>query len=116
MTEAPSHSAFFGDATRTFRLSPDMIGELERKTERGIGGLCRDLFKGEFRHSEILETIRLALIGGGETPAVAASLVAVYGAARPLAETYPLAVAVLEAAWFGSVQSIANDDFREAAE
>lgn len=102
MRDAPSHTAFFGDQDRTFRLTPELITELERKTGRGIGGLAKDLFAGNFRHAEVLETIRLALIGGGETPEAAASLVAAYAANRPLAETYPLAVSILEALWFGT--------------
>ena len=51
----------------------------------------------------MLETIRLALIGGGETPAVAASLVATYAAPRPIMEPYGLAVSILEVAMMGRV-------------
>jgi hypothetical protein len=110
MPEAPSYRAFFGDAERAFCLTPELIVELERKTRAGIGGLCRRLFAGDFHHADVLETIRLGLIGGGETPQVAASLIAVYAANRPLAETYPLAVGILETVWFGRVQSIAQED------
>jgi hypothetical protein len=110
MAEAPTHRQFFGDAEREFRLTPELIAELERKTGAGIGGLCRRLFAGNFHHADVLEAIRLALIGGGETPQVAASLIAVYAANRPLAETYPLAVSILETAWFGRVQLIAQKD------
>lgn len=104
MNDAPSHVAFFGDAERTFRLTPELIVELERVTDAGIGSLCKRLFAGQFHHRDVLETIRLALIGGGETPQIAASLIAAYGLNRPLIETYPLAVSILEVAWFGSVQ------------
>lgn len=102
MSESPQHVQFFGDAQRTFSLTPELIAELERKTGAGIGGLCRRLFAGDFRHAEVTETIRLALIGGGEVPEDAAALIAAYAINRPLAETYPLAVAILEATWFGS--------------
>jgi hypothetical protein len=95
------HVAFFGDAKRTFKITPELITELERKTGCGIGGLCRRLFAGEFGHADLIETIRLALIGGGEKPETAAALVATYAADRPLSETYPLAVSILEALWFG---------------
>jgi len=101
MTDAPMHRQFFGDAERAFALTPELIGELERKTGAGIGGLCRRLFAGDFRHAEIIETIRLALIGGGTPPEEAAALVAAYAARRPLIEVYPLAVSILETAWFG---------------
>lgn len=104
MADLPIHRAFFGDGERDFTLTPPMIIELERVTNAGIGGLCRRLFAGDFRHVEVLETIRLALIGGGEKPEVAASLIAAYAANRPLIEVFPLAVAILECAWFGSVQ------------
>lgn len=104
MSEAPVHRQFFGDKDRAFSLPPELIVELERKTSAGIGGLCRRLFAGEFRHVEITETIRLALVGGGERPDAANALVAAYVAPRPLAETYPLAVAILETAWFGKSQ------------
>jgi hypothetical protein len=96
-----AHVAFFGDVKRTFKITPELVIELERKTGAGIGGLCRRLFAGEFAHGDILETIRLALIGGGENPEAAASLVDAYAAHRPLSETYPLAVSILEALWFG---------------
>lgn len=104
MRDAPSHVTFFGDGEREFRLSPELIVELERKTGAGIGALCKRLFAGQFAHADVLETIRLGLIGGGEKPEVAASLIAAYAAPRPLIETYPLAVSVLEVAWFGHVQ------------
>lgn len=104
MPEAPTHTCFFGDRDRAFALPPAMIAELERLTGAGIGGLCRRLFAGEFHHAHVVETIRLGLIGGGEMPQRAAELVATYAATRPLAETYPLAVAILETAWFGSSQ------------
>lgn len=104
MPDLPTHRQFFGDADRDFRLTPELIVELERKTGTGIGALCKRLFAGQFAHADVLETIRLAIIGGGEKPEVAASLISAYAASRPLAETYPIAVAVLETTWFGSVQ------------
>lgn len=119
MPDAPSHVAFFGDAERTFRLTPDLIVELERKTGAGIGGLARRFFASEFHHGELLEIIRLALIGGGERPQVAASLVAAYAAPLPVMELYALALPILETVMFGRVQLIADaapDQIREAAE
>lgn len=99
-----THCAFFGDAERTFLLTPDLIIELERKTGAGIGSLCKRLFAGEFKHSEITETIRLALIGGGTSPKDADALVAAYALKRPFAEIFPLAVAILNALWFGEAK------------
>ena len=97
-----THKAFFGDAEYAFRITPELIIELERKCGAGIGGLCRRLFAGEFRHADVLETIRLALVGGGTSPKDADALVAAYATARPLSEIYPLAVSILESLWFGA--------------
>lgn len=101
MSDAPAFRTFFGDAQRDFRLTPDLITELERRSGRGVGGLCRDLFASNFRHAEILETIRLALIGGGESPEDADALVKTYAAPAPVMTVYPLAVAILEMTMFG---------------
>ena len=110
MAEAPAHHQFFGDAERSFALTPELIVDLERITGSGIGGLCQRLFRSDFRHADVTETIRLALIGGGEKPEDAAALVAAYATTRPLAETFPLAVAVLETLWFGRAQDRGGDD------
>src|SRR5712664_368556 len=100
MNIAPHH-AFFGDSDYDFRITPALVIELEHKTGAGIGALCSRVFAKQFAQSDIHETIRLALIGGGTAPDRAASLIASYATDRPLAETYPLAVAILDDLWFG---------------
>jgi hypothetical protein len=102
------HRAFFGDAEHQFALTPGMIAELEAKTGSGVGGLFRRMIANDFRHAEIVETIRLGLIGGGMNPETAARLVAAYVPARPLIEAYALAVAILEALMFGGGASPAD--------
>jgi hypothetical protein len=104
-----THRAFFGDAERDFLLAPELIIELERKTGAGIGALCRRLFAGDFKHSDVCETLRLGLIGGGTSPKEADALVAAYALRRPLSEIFPLAVAILNKLWFG------NGDARKGA-
>jgi Phage tail tube protein, GTA-gp10 len=96
-----THRAFFGDAEYNFCIAPELIVELERKCGAGIGGLCRRLFAGDFKHADVTETIRLALVGGGMSPQNADALIAAYAVNRPLSEIYPLAVSILEALWFG---------------
>lgn len=88
---------FFGDAEHDFALTPGLILELEAKTGTGIGAFSRRLLAGDFAHAWITETLRLALIGGGEAPQTAAKLVATYVPARPLIEAYALAVEVISA-------------------
>ena len=100
------HVAFFGDGERVFALTPELIIELERKVGVGIGTLCKRVFAGHFAHVDLVETIRLASIGGGTSPAEAETLVAIYARPRPIAETFPLAVAILETVWFGTVTEL----------
>lgn len=109
MTAEMTHRAFFGDGERDFRITPELIIELERKTGAGIGGLCRRLFAGDFRHADVTEAIRLALVGGGTAPKDADSLVSAYAVNRPLSEVYPLAVSILETLWFGGAKSEKTD-------
>jgi len=96
------HVAFFGDGERTFALPAPQIIELERKTGVGIGTLCKRVFAQHFAHADVVETIRLGLIGGGAKPEEAEALIAAYARSRPFAETYPLAVAILEVVYFGN--------------
>jgi hypothetical protein len=93
--------AFFGDAEYQFKLTPVLIIELEGKCGVGIGALCSRVFARQFAQTDITETIRLALIGGGTAPKRALDLVTTYAADRPLSETYPIAVKTLERLWFG---------------
>lgn len=102
MLEAPSHTAFFGDGEKTFRLTPPMVLELERTTGVGIGGLSRRVFSSEYRHADLLEIVRLALVGGGTGPKEAAALVGTYAAPAPVVEVHLLALTILEATMFGA--------------
>lgn len=106
-----THKAFFGDRERDFKITPKLISELERQTGAGVGTLCKRLFAGDFSHADIVETIRLGLIGGGADPFDASTLVAIYANDVPLSASYPLAVSILEALWFGrsAAQQLAPD-------
>ena len=101
MSDATALRAFFGDAEHDFALPPERILELERATGAGVGALSRRLFAGDFSFRDLRETVRIGLIGGGMAPQAAAELVAAYVDGRPLQEAHPIAVAVLEATWFG---------------
>ena len=101
MADGTTFTAFFGDRERTFRLTPALVVELERQTGAGVGLVFRRLVAGEFRHADLVETCRIALIGGGETPEEAAHLAKTYAAERPVAEVLPIALGVFETLWFG---------------
>lgn len=96
------HTAFFGDASHTFRLADPMIAELERLTGTGIGGLFLRMTRSDFRLNDLAEVIRLGLIGGGTSPEDAARLIETYARHRPIAEVLPLALDVLDARWNGT--------------
>ncbi|TIX53175.1 MAG: gene transfer agent family protein, partial [Mesorhizobium sp.] len=66
--------------------------------------------EGHFRHAELVEIIRLSLIGGGAIPSEAAALAETYAAKRPLKESFPIAVAVLQAIWSGEPATTSQDD------
>ncbi|WJR76004.1 gene transfer agent family protein [Bradyrhizobium sp. NP1] len=101
-------SAFFGDAEYQFMLTFALAGELEQKCGAGIGTICARVFAKHFAQSDITETIRLALIGGGMAPKRAAELVALYATDRPLSESYPLVAKILERRWFGNPHETTN--------
>jgi hypothetical protein len=113
MPSEPEHEAFFGDGPKVFKLPAKLIRELERTTGCGVGALCRRLFQGDFSYDEIREVIRLSLVGGGTAPEAAEALCAAYIDGAPLSASYPLAVAVMECAWFGRAQAdvVGNDAF-----
>lgn len=101
-----SHTAFLGDGEKTFALTPVLIEELQRKAGAGIGTICKRVFAGHFDHADLIETIRLALIGGGTDPKEAADLMATYVLPRPIAENFTLAVAILEIVYFGTATKL----------
>jgi hypothetical protein len=103
-----TYQAFLGDSEYPFRITPPLILELEAKCGAGIGAICHRVFHRQFQQSDITETIRLALVGGGLPPKRAAELIAAYVADRPLSETYPLASKILERHWFGNPNEAFN--------
>lgn len=102
------HAAFFGDGEHVFALTDQMIAELERLAETGIGALYLRVVAGTFNMADLPEIIRLGLIGGGTAPQDAARLTDTYARNRPLAEVYPLALDVLDARWSGNAGDIAQ--------
>ncbi|MFN3312816.1 MAG: gene transfer agent family protein [Hyphomonas sp.] len=96
------HTAFFGDASHTFRLTDPMVTELERLTGTGIGSLFTRMTRADFRLNDLAEVIRLGLIGAGTSPEDAARLVQTYAHHRPIGEILPLVLSILDARWSGT--------------
>jgi len=96
------HTAFFGDGEHIFALTDDMIAELERIADLGIGALYLRTVNMAFKLVDLVEIIRLGLIGGGATPEKAMRLTDTYARNRPVDELFPLALDVLDARWGGT--------------
>lgn len=96
-----THWAFFGDAEYPFALTDAMIAELERITDTGVGALYMRTVAMQFSLADVVEIIRLGLIGGDMAPAKAMQLVETYARNRPMSETFPLALDILDARWSG---------------
>lgn len=93
------------DVERPFKLTPHAIAELEKFTGSGIGAIIRRVIdEHAFAHAELIEIVRLALIGGGTAEADAAQLVAEHVTAKPIVHARLLAVDILRAAYFGAPQ------------
>lgn len=97
-----SVNRFFGDKDHVFRLTPKLIGELERLTGCGFGALVTRIMERKFYAVDVFETIRLGLIGGGTDPQEAARLMRIYADDVPLAQVLPLAIEIVNATWFGA--------------
>lgn len=122
MTPQTSLESEFGDGIYLFDLKLPQMAELQQKTGCGIFKLYGRVMKGRFIVGEAIiapptegeafdtdlyETIRLALIGGGRgsvdgvevevTPLTARTLVERYCHGRPLKESWALAAAILGA-------------------
>lgn len=95
-------TTFFGDGEHTFALTDDMVAELERLADLGIGALYLRAANMQFKLGDLIEVIRLGLIGGGTTPERAAQLVDTYARNQPIDDLYPLALDVLDARWGGA--------------
>ena len=102
------HTAHFGDGEKTFALTMPMIAELEREAGVGIGALYqRVVLTLQFHVGDVIEIIRLGLIGGGTSPSEAQSLIDAYNPAQPLMPLAMLAVDILNARWTG--EAVADD-------
>lgn len=61
MTVTIRHHAFFGEMNFVFQLTDEMIAELERLTDTGIGALYLRMVGGTFNMIDLPEIIRLGL-------------------------------------------------------
>ena len=86
----------FGDGVHTFKLPFAQLEELQERTGVGPAALLGRLADGTWRVADVRETVRLALIGGGEmTAADALRFVSRYVDGEPLNDSLAAAVSIL---------------------
>lgn len=102
MTDSPVIHADIGDGKqRRFFLGADELQQIRRECGRAWFTLYKEFSKNADQF-EVQAVLRLALIGGGETPKEAAEIASYYCTPpRPLMPVYLLAHDVLNALWLG---------------
>lgn len=73
-----TYRAFIGDAEYELKLTLPLVLELEAKTGAGISQLARRVFDNQFGTLDIVETIRLSLVGGGTDAKRADTIIKTY--------------------------------------
>ena len=101
----------FGDGTFRFQLRMVEIEALQKSCGDGLGVIADRLFHSRFKYSDIRETIRLGLIGGGMDPVKAKERVETYVDGQPLARSGDLsspmntALAIMMATFYGIAEA-----------
>ena len=92
----------FADGEYRFRLGWGQLAELQEKCNAGPYIILNRLVTLEAKTYDISETIRLGLIGGGQDPFAANTLVRRYVEERPISETIVIAQQIMAAAVVGA--------------
>lgn len=102
MSDSPVIHADIGDGKRRrFFLGSDELAQIKREAGRGFYTIYTQFTQNAEPH-EVKAILRLALIGGGETPKDAGEVVDYYCAPpRPLRDCYMIAFECLSAVWNG---------------
>lgn len=93
----------FGGEEYLFRLTVKQIIELEEKCGAAFAVIHARLWQGLYTANDVVETIRLGLIGGGMDPVKAKQIVERYGV--PFQYSYPVARAIVGAVMWGFEKS-----------
>jgi hypothetical protein len=105
----------FAGQERRFKLPLGKIADLERICGAGIGAIMVRLATHQFKASDIWETIRLGLEGGGMSePEATATCMAYHD--EPLMWRAELASQILQAAVNGIPQEAADDSKKKNSE
>ena len=105
-----SNSFFFGDDTYAFGLTLPLALELERKCDVSLSSTIRSFYESNYRLHVVIETLRLALIGGGLDPEKAKNLVETYLLPMGLEKSRMIAMVVLAELMTGDTDEDISDD------
>lgn len=93
----------FGDGEYKFELEWKSVTTWERQHDRSMMATFRHMVESRSASLEDTRTfLHMGLVGGGMTPVNATGLVSRFVERRPLGESFPIALAVLEAFLFGN--------------
>ncbi len=85
----------FGDGDYLFRLPLKWLVELEAKCDSGIGAIYARVLTFQHSSTDVCETIRCGLIGGGCETTKAKKLIETYVDGFPLDDAHKLAISIL---------------------
>jgi hypothetical protein len=102
MSRSASIDLPFPDETRTYRLGIGELRQLQEKCDRGPMEILQALTLGRWRVDDIIQPIRLGLIGGGMKIADANTLVEKHIQTGALAEACVYAALIVNAAITGA--------------
>ena len=104
----------WGDGQYLFALKGKQIEHLEKVCDAPIGQIAARLFSRMPAYKDVRETVLQGLIGGGTPPVIATQLVTTYLDGQPLdapndpSSPLKTAVAIMQAAWFGVPELVAE--------
>lgn len=104
----------WADDDYKFRTGLGEWREIQDKCGVGLIEILVRIQSGRWRVDDLREPIRVGLIGGGASPGRATELVRRYVDQRPLAESVPVALAVLMAAIVGVPEEVEKKERRGA--
>ncbi|RCS21464.1 gene transfer agent family protein [Phyllobacterium salinisoli] len=113
MSEKQHYARFeapFGDKIYPFQLGWSEAASFEEEHKVSLYLLCRQMAATsscEIKH--LRDILRWALIGGGMPSTSALGLIHRYVEGRPIGEFFPLALRILEAAFFGNEEAKDGD-------
>lgn len=101
MSSDGSITITWADDDHVFRTRLGEWREIQKVCDAGLIEIMDRMQTRKWRVEDVREVIRIGLIGGGKTPTHALGLVKRYVDERPLAESLPVALAILMAAVVG---------------